>query len=258
MSCSEATASTAQAGVADRRRGPRRLVDIEARIKLPCGRTVSASIVDIAPGGVGVRWNESVVSGTRMYLSAGRLSQRPVIAAWVEKGRIGLRFDKPVSFEELCTALPEVRTAAFKAAGASDPEGLNPDPAPTPRQLLKTVHQHLLEAIIHLENCTDTDVPSLGLVLKARLGLSQAERQRRITVQSIISSLAAAGSVPVAAFSDHQQLRTELDNFRTNYVRSWTPDTMQADWKGYCAARAEKCRRLRDSIRHEQLLFEGL
>lgn len=141
---------------------------------------------------------------------------------------------------------------------ASGPEGLNPDPAPTQRKLLKTVHQHLLEAIVHLENCTDTDAPSLGPFLKARLHLSQAERQRRITIQSIISSLAATGSVPVAAFSDHQQSRSELDNFRTHYVRSWKPETMQADWKGYCAARAEKCRKLRDSIEHEQLLFGRL
>lgn len=258
MSYSEATASSEPDSNADQRRGQRRLVNIEALIKLPCGRTVPASIVDITAGGVGVRWDESVISGTRMHLSAGRLSHRSVIVAWVRNGGIGLRFDEPLSFQELCTALPGVRTAVFETAKASGPEGANSDPAPTSRQLLKTVHQHLLEAIIHLENCADTDAPSVGAVLKARSELSQAERQRRIAVQSIIVNSVDSGSVPVAAFSDHKRLRTELDNLRTNYVRSWTPDAMQADWKGYCEARAEKCRILRDSIRHEQLLFKDL
>ncbi len=128
-----------------------------------------------------------------------------------------------------------------------------------PRQSLKAAHQRLLEAIMHLEVCTDADVPSLGPVLTARMRLIQAEGHRRTTVQLIIRDLAASGSAPVgAALSDHQQMRTELDRFRTSYVRSWTPETMQADWKGYRAARTEKCRKLRESIEQEQLLFRRL
>ena len=194
-----------------------------------------------------------------MLLSTGPLSKRPIITAWTKKGHAGLQFQKPISAEELTALLPEAHTVALKDAIPIDPEGSNSCSAPAPRELLRIVHQHLMEAITHLEACTGTDTPSFSTVFNARFQLGQAERQRRITVQSIIGNLAASESTSVAeAISNHQQLRAELNNFRTNYVRTWTPETMQADWRGYRAAKTEKCHKLRLSIEHEQVLFRFL
>jgi len=125
--------------------------------------------------------------------------------------------------------------------------------------MIDRAHADLAEAIAALEQCSDTSDPAFDVVLEARWRLGRAERERRTIVHRAFDDLAAAGVAPApSVLKKHAALRREIDDFRSNYVRQWTPATMRADWQGYRRARAEKCRRLIDSIIQEKALFQAL
>jgi len=124
---------------------------------------------------------------------------------------------------------------------------------------LDRAHALLADAIRIMADQTTRPAPDVAGFSTARWRLSTASRQRRKLVASIVAALRATADAPTATCLDRFESE-ELQSLHQSvtHIHRWTPQSIAADWPGYCQASLGVRRAMRRRLEAEQALFQPI
>ncbi|CAN5163986.1 hypothetical protein BH10PSE12_BH10PSE12_24770 [soil metagenome] len=101
------------ANLADLRKATRELVDFETQGTIN-GAPYAVRVVNISPLGLMARTDEDIRKGDRLIVELPHLSSITAIVRWVEDGRIGTEFVRPINdrdYAPMLAVMPRRLTA---------------------------------------------------------------------------------------------------------------------------------------------------
>lgn len=121
-------------------------------------------------------------------------------------------------------------------------------------RVIRQAHADLLAELDNMERVQSAPAPTAEQWANARWKLSRASRTRRNLMESTYALALAAATSPLERDRvDHLRGQDAAMLARSrDHIARWTPDRIEADWAGYCAASRAMRASMAQRVRAEQ------